>query len=212
MAMASPATAATTIFDETFEEVPDPDGGFIGDDGKGFGIFDEAGVWTAGPGDHKGIELQWGGPAGAPAADGGRVFVELDTRRNSSMHYTLLHSGEFVLDFLYSPRAHIEAESNIIVVSINGQAQVFTGPITGTNDSTQWREESFTFTGSVGDKLIIAAGGISDRKGGYIDNTKLTLLGSVPEPATWLMMILGLGAVGATMRQRQKATGRPQFS
>lgn len=29
----------------------------------------------------------------------------------------------------------------------------------------------------------------------------------VPEPATWAMMILGMGAVGATMRRRRRQTG-----
>ena len=35
---------------------------------------------------------------------------------------------------------------------------------------------------------------------------------AVPEPGTWLLMILGLGAVGFAMRRRQAATVRYQFA
>jgi hypothetical protein len=35
---------------------------------------------------------------------------------------------------------------------------------------------------------------------------------AVPEPGTWLLMILGLGAVGFAMRRRQSVTARLQFA
>lgn len=35
---------------------------------------------------------------------------------------------------------------------------------------------------------------------------------AVPEPAAWLMMILGMGAVGFTMRRRQKVTTRVSYA
>lgn len=38
------------------------------------------------------------------------------------------------------------------------------------------------------------------------------VMGSVPEPGTWLLMILGLGAVGFAMRRQQKAQVRMQFA
>lgn len=36
--------------------------------------------------------------------------------------------------------------------------------------------------------------------------------GAVPEPATWAMMILGMGAVGGSMRRRTRAQGRLRVS
>lgn len=36
--------------------------------------------------------------------------------------------------------------------------------------------------------------------------------GAVPEPATWAMMILGFGLVGAAMRKRASATVQPLFA
>jgi hypothetical protein len=40
---------------------------------------------------------------------------------------------------------------------------------------------------------------------------KATILSAVPEPSTWLLMILGFGAIGAGMRQR-KQTERIRFN
>lgn len=40
----------------------------------------------------------------------------------------------------------------------------------------------------------------------------MNVTGSVPEPGTWMLMILGLGAVGFAMRRRQKSAVRLQFA
>jgi hypothetical protein len=36
--------------------------------------------------------------------------------------------------------------------------------------------------------------------------------GAVPEPATWAMMLIGFGAIGGTLRRRQKVTARIRFA
>jgi hypothetical protein len=35
---------------------------------------------------------------------------------------------------------------------------------------------------------------------------------AVPEPATWGMMLLGFGAIGASMRRKRKPIGLPQLA
>lgn len=37
------------------------------------------------------------------------------------------------------------------------------------------------------------------------------IAGGVPEPATWAMMVIGVGAIGGAMRRRQKVTTRVSF-
>lgn len=45
--------------------------------------------------------------------------------------------------------------------------------------------------------------GASDNQGALLDNVELSIA-SVPEPATWAMMIMGFGLVGGTMRSRSR--------
>lgn len=43
---------------------------------------------------------------------------------------------------------------------------------------------------------------------GSLIGLSLAPAGAVPEPATWAMMLLGFGAIGATMRRRRSATAK----
>ncbi|MEM6859004.1 MAG: PEPxxWA-CTERM sorting domain-containing protein [Pseudomonadota bacterium] len=204
IAFASPAAA--TEFFEDFENI---DG--VPTTGTGFVQIPQAGPFTEGPEpDDNKIELQYGSVAGDPAADGGRVFVELDTFKNSSMFVTLSEDAFYSLSFLYSPRPNDKATDNQILVLLEGISGITTlfDLTSSSGNTTDWNAFSTSFKGNVGDKLIFKAGGKSNSFGGYVDNIAL----SVPEPATWLLMIFGLGAVGASMRRRQKATARIQFA
>lgn len=58
---------------------------------------------------------------------------------------------------------------------------------------------SFSFTTGTSGSLIFRELGPSDQQGNILDNVTL----SVPEPATWAMMILGFCGVGAMLRRRQ---------
>jgi PEP-CTERM motif len=52
--------------------------------------------------------------------------------------------------------------------------------------------------------LGIAPGGAGDNQGPLLDNLSLSITpGAVPEPATWMMMILGFGLIGSAMRRRK---------
>ena len=87
-----------------------------------------------------------------------------------------------------------------VVVTVNG---VVTGPSSYTpSDTGVWHQETFTFTptstgwASVGfADFNLVAGGNDFAVSGL----------SVPEPATWAMLILGLGALGVALRRRPAA-------
>ena len=45
--------------------------------------------------------------------------------------------------------------------------------------------------------------GLNDNQGPLLDNVRLSIA-AVPEPATWAMMILGFGVIGAALRRRRQ--------
>lgn len=46
----------------------------------------------------------------------------------------------------------------------------------------------------------------------YFDNASLNFTASVPEPATWAMLVTGFGAVGFAMRRNRKIGARPSLA
>lgn len=201
--VASPALAATTIFESTFEnESPTRTSGFT--------TVNSTGVWTKESGT-AGIELQFGSTGGATAGPGNRVKVELDSLSNSGMFYTFLENGIYTLEFLFSPRANVLPSSNSISVLVN---EIVLGTFTGgPNSTTVWTQQSVgPFTGLTGQRLVFRATGTSDSLGGYVDNIKLARVSAIPEPTTWAMFILGLGLVGFSMRRRQRISTRVSFA
>jgi hypothetical protein len=60
---------------------------------------------------------------------------------------------------------------------------------------------TFTFD-SAGGNLVFDELGPSNQQGNILDNVTLN---SVPEPASWAMMLLGVGAIGASLRRSRLA-------
>ena len=59
---------------------------------------------------------------------------------------------------------------------------------------------TFSFTTASSGSLIFRELGPSDQQGNILDNISLSV---VPEPASWALMILGFGGMGAMLRRRQ---------
>ena len=167
-------------------------------------IVNTADGWTKGDGYGSGvagIEVQ-NNVAGAPAANGGLKFVELDSTANSSMYYTFSYTGRVDLSFLYSPRPNVSADSNGISILLNGQ--LLNPPLTVTGgplQQTQWQTYGANFSVNSGDILSFSAVGTNDSLGGYVDNITIS---AVPEPATWAMMIIGFASAGSMVRSARR--------
>ena len=193
---AGTASAATILLESTFEEVAVGANSYV--------IVNTASGWTKGDGygsGDAGIEVQ-NNVAGAPAANGGQKFVELDSTANSSMYYTFSYTGRVDLSFLYSPRPNVPADSNGISVLLNGQLlnpplSVTGGPI----QQTDWQSYGANFSVQSGDILSFSAIGTNDSLGGYIDNITIS---AGPEPATWAMMIIGFASAGSMVRSARR--------
>jgi hypothetical protein len=71
--------------------------------------------------------------------------------------------------------------------------------------SSPWQEVSMTFTAANSGSQVLSFLSIGtpgeDPPMALLDNVSLT--GGVPEPATWGLMLVGVGAIGATLRRRR---------
>ncbi len=186
---ATPARAVVVLFSD-FESVTSPD--FRR---QGYATLARADGWTGGA---AGIEVQTNNVAGR--AFSGRNLVELDSTRNSSM-WVDLPRGHYTVSYWYSPRPDVDAASNAITLSSGSR---LLDMVTGQGGrQTLWQQRKLAFR-STGDRLTFAADGRSDSRGGYLDDISISL-GAVPEPSTWVMLIIGFGLVGVAARRRQRA-------
>lgn len=193
---ATPAAAATS-FNTNFDSVAVPAGGYT--------VVQSVEGWNTWSG--RGIELQ-NNAAGTPHSQNN--LVELDSNpgpgSNSAMYYNI-DPGVYKLNFFYSARPNVAADSNIINVFLStgaigsalGAGQIASLTANGLGD-TSWTETTLFFTVSQSSKLVFAAAGKDDTLGGYLDTMSLS---AIPEPATWAMMIVGFGMVGGAMRRRR---------
>jgi hypothetical protein len=81
-------------------------------------------------------------------------------------------------------------------MQIDGNTEVYVNPY----PASGWTEYSFTFTGTGSDTLNIL--NRNDPSYQLLDNFSVT---SVPEPASWAMMMFGVGLIGLGLRRRSAA-------
>jgi Protein of unknown function (DUF642)/PEP-CTERM motif len=89
-------------------------------------------------------------------------------------------------------------------LTLGGSSFPVSYTVIGSNSSSnmQWQQVSYTFLAGSSSALLSLAG--SPANGPYglaVDN--FSIAAAVPEPASWLMMILGFGLVGAGLRRRR---------
>lgn len=118
---------------------------------------------------------------------------------------TNLLSGSFVSGFLDGT---IDGTSGVVRGSTEGGATIaYTSDILNFNDVGQF-DFSLPLT-AVTLPFGPAGGTIRDfsaSMGGQFSSEPAPLLGGVPEPATWAMLVIGFGMVGATSRRRKPVT------
>lgn len=109
------------------------------------------------------------------------------------------------------------ADNQVVRVTVNGTT-LFN--LTPNNSVSQFSGAAQTFSASLASAPFVNG---SNTMQWFVYNRPLsgtnngglsavTTITTVPEPGTWLLMILGLGAVGFAMRRRQNASVRLQFA
>ena len=90
-----------------------------------------------------------------------------------------------------------------IDLAINGVSRDGFTNAAVTENSTNFREFHTIFTGTGHDTLLFTNGTVGDNYAG-LDDVSVT---AVPEPASWGLMILGFGGLGAALRRRRTLAG-----
>ncbi len=86
--------------------------------------------------------------------------------------------------------------------SLNVSLGSFSTTIAGQTSATGFTTFNYAFTTATAGQLVFTESGPSTQQGSLLDNV---VLSAAPEPATWSLMIAGVGLAGFALRRRRGA-------
>lgn len=134
----------------------------------------------------------------------GNQYVELDTDGNSSMYqdFATAIGATYRIEFQYSPRPGVSAASNGLAFLWDNSPYAMMA-LSGIDlADTVWSGYDMTAVATSSlSRVSFTAFGISDSRGGYIDNVRVT---AVPEPGVLPLFGLGLVILATRLRTRRR--------
>ena len=106
-------------------------------------------------------------------------------------------AGAYALSFLLGGNDRV-SQTQSTTISLGDWSTTITP---GASDP--FTRYNFNFTTGAAGKLAFTESGPSDQQGNLLDDIKLT---AVPEPASWALMLVGFGGLGAVLRSRRSLT------
>lgn len=157
-----------------------------------------SGVWATG----NSVDLVPSGGYGLTCFGGTGNCVDLSGSTPGSMSRTVnLAPGTYRLSFAYTGnQLGSQFPAAGFTASLGSFSNSFTGLPNNSATFTNYTSGNIVITGSGPTTLTFTQNGGDDFRGSIIDNVSIA---AVPEPATWGMMILGFGLVGAAVRRRR---------
>jgi choice-of-anchor C domain-containing protein len=192
---------AATIINGSFELGTDPGAGFTtetvgstaitGWDVGGFGVDYIGGYWQASDG-VRSVDLS--------GTNSGSVSQTLETVIGTTYTVTFDLSG--------NPDAGVG--NKIAVVSISGSlpdVKLYEVTAGNSRDNMNWQTYSYSFTAFATSSTLTFASAEYNPFGPALDNVSILDDGggtgsTIPEPATWAMLMVGFGLVGVSVRKR----------
>lgn len=191
-ALLLPATAnAATVVNGDFETGPNP-GSFTTVNAGG-----TIGAWTVLSGSVDYIGSYW-------QPQGGARSVDLNGNNQGAIQQaiaTVIGQAYEVTFWLAGNPDNGPQIKTIKVAAANGNG-MFTFDTFGVSRAAMgWQKYTFNFTANSASTLLSFASQDAGAYGAALDSVSIS---AVPEPATWAMMLLGLGFVGGAMRSRRR--------
>jgi choice-of-anchor C domain-containing protein len=195
LAMGGAAHAANLVDDGTF------DSPFGGPTFTTFGAGTSFGPWSVTSGSVDLIGGYWQAPAGTTGS------VDLDGNSPGGISQSIsTGTGTYMLSFDLSGNPDEGPTTKTLEVSVGGVTQTYTYMI-GANSHADmmYTPETLTFTASGPTTLTFTSLDVNSPSGPVIGDVAIS---AVPEPASWALMVLGLGAMGGALRSsRARMTG-----
>lgn len=131
--------------------------------------------------------------------DAGTILQSLNTVAGASYTVSFAYSRN-AAGAPSTVTADVTAGGQVVHVSAADDHNLF-----GYGGHMLWQTGAFTFTGSGHDTISLAAT-IPGNAGVFFDDISVQgPLAGVPEPASWAMMLVGFGGLGAMLRRRRTA-------
>jgi choice-of-anchor C domain-containing protein len=162
--------------------------------------FGTGNPWTVTSGSIDEIGNYWQ----APPTGGNSVDLDGNAPGGISQSFTA-PAGTYDLSFYLSGNPDGSPSIKQMTVSVGSATQLFTYTVTGDKTNMNFVLEHLTFTSAGGtNTLLFTSNDIDSPYGAVIGGINIA---AVPEPATWLMLILGFGGIGWMLRSsRQRNT------
>lgn len=127
------------------------------------------------------------------------------TNQGSSSGFTMssLDGSSFSLGSFLFGSGYVDGDraATSLTVSGTGGASNFTRTFTAGVDFANGQYSTLDLGGLNATQFTFTASGLNNRAS--FDNFSVNAVAAVPEPGTWAMMLVGFGAVGASMRRRR---------
>lgn len=108
-------------------------------------------------------------------------------------------------DYAYSQQRDFSgATTQSLTASLGGTNLVTPTYLLPSHGFGGWTNYSSTITATASTEVLSFLAHASPQEPGMALLTDVSLTGAVPEPATWAMMIVGLGAIGVVARRRRQ--------
>ncbi|MFD1786666.1 choice-of-anchor C family protein [Sphingomonas floccifaciens] len=101
----------------------------------------------------------------------------------------------------FSLAGNPDARNQKVVSSVASGSlpNVYTFDLPNSHQNMMWQDLSYSFTAASTTTTLSFTSGNDSAQGPALDAVSVT---AVPEPATWAMMLIGFGGIGASMRRR----------